>query len=451
MSQTEQPILIITGMHRSGTSLVSSLLASAGLDIGKNLVGANEGNPKGHFENIELVNFHESVLFSLGIDKIGWTQQYKLTPPPSFFEQAQGLIEQNKSLTKPWGWKEPRTTLFLDFWANLLPNAKFLFVFRRPWEVVDSLYRRGDDIFYQNPQFALQVWLSYNQALLDFQQQFAERCLIYNLNQIIANPNQLITHLQEKLDISLSQPLAELYEDNLLKQDVSTNYQRLWIIKNYFPSALDIYQQLNQQANYEDTIINQLTEIKASESWALKDWLDVRLLERKIQHEQKDYHNHLHQLYQDLGTAQGKIQALTTDLEELHYSNAELIATNNQLNADLTQVKEESSQLRADIEQLHFQISQLNSLLEQYDAEAKDIHSRYADLYHYAEQLKQESAQQQSQAEQIKSQLEAELNQERCHRETVQQRIIAMETSKFWQLRKQWFNLKKLVGMGDNE
>ena len=40
---TGQPI-IITGMHRSGTSLAASLLQSMGVDIGDELVGAMRGN-----------------------------------------------------------------------------------------------------------------------------------------------------------------------------------------------------------------------------------------------------------------------------------------------------------------------------------------------------------------------------------------------------------------------
>ncbi len=515
MSNTEQPILIITGMHRSGTSLTSSLLASAGLDIGKNLLEAGEGNPKGHFENLEFLNFHQDVLYSLGIDKVGWTSNNKLTPPPPFFAQAQQLIKQNQSLTQPWGWKEPRTSLFLDFWAGLLPNSRFLFIFRRPWEVIDSIYRRGDVIFHHNPQLAIEVWNSYNQAILNFYEQNADRCLILNLNQIIIDPHQLIDKIQEKLAISLNQPATELYEENLLTQDTSESSQRPWIIKNYFPSSLEIYNQLNQIADYQDPILSQFTETPNLDLWALQDWLDVHLLKRKLKCE----HNHIEQVYQDLGTAQGKIAdlelerqkyyidkkelgqnlvklqqkynqdmaslqqkydqeiasleekynqyiadlkqqqtELTTDLDQLRYRNAELSSTNNQLKSDLEtskqesnqlktnleQSQQESAQLRADVEQLNFHIDQLNSLLEEYDADAKDIHGRYADLHHYAKQLEQESAQRQSQ-------LEQELDQERSHSETAQSRITAMETSKFWKLRKQWFKLKKSVGMGDNE
>lgn len=535
MSDIEQPILIITGMHRSGTSLTASLLESAGLDIGKNLLPAGEGNPKGHFENIDFLDFHQNVLSSLGIDKVGWTTQNKLIPPPYFLPQAQELINRNKSLTQPWGWKEPRTTLFLDFWANLIPSARFLFIFRSPWEVVDSIYRRGDVIFHQNPYLAIQSWDSYNQAILSFYEQncdrtecatFSDRCLIYNLNQIIIDPQNLIEDIREKFGISLSQLDKNIYEKELLKQDISSSFERPWLIKNYFPLSLKIYQQLNQLANYEDPIINQLPEVSNADLWSLQDWLNIHLLKRQL----KGEINHLEQVYQRLGSAEAKIQELEsmgsqfqtdnqkleidvnnltpkyeqdltnliakydqdlinltakynqdltdltakydqelatlqekyqnllTDFQELNYKNAELISINEQLKLNLEQNTQKSeelklnldkniqelSYLKAEVEQLNFHISHLNSVIEDKEINYQGLQNQCSDLQNYIQQLEQNSAQKQLELEQI-------LHQEKQQREIAQARITAMETSKFWQLRRHWFKLKKVVGMGENE
>lgn len=76
--------------------------------------------------------------------------------PVTFEEEARELLAVRVRSGVAWGWKEPRTTLFLDFWQERLPDARHLFVFQRPWEVVDSLFRRGDDTFVRNPAFAQQ-------------------------------------------------------------------------------------------------------------------------------------------------------------------------------------------------------------------------------------------------------------------------------------------------------
>ena len=58
-----QCTIVITGMHRSGTSLTASLLQSAGLNLGDRLMEATAtGNPlKGYFEDLDFVEFHANT------------------------------------------------------------------------------------------------------------------------------------------------------------------------------------------------------------------------------------------------------------------------------------------------------------------------------------------------------------------------------------------------------
>jgi O-antigen biosynthesis protein len=85
-----------------------------------------------------------------------------------FVHRQSKLVEAKRSLLRPWGWKDPRSVLLLNFWAELVPDARYLFVFRPPWDVVDSLYRRGDRVFSLNPRFALTMWMHYNARIRDF-------------------------------------------------------------------------------------------------------------------------------------------------------------------------------------------------------------------------------------------------------------------------------------------
>ncbi len=43
-----------------------------------------------------------------------------------------------------------------------------LLIYRSPWEVVDSLYRRGDKAFVDQPELAVKMWMHYNYKILDF-------------------------------------------------------------------------------------------------------------------------------------------------------------------------------------------------------------------------------------------------------------------------------------------
>lgn len=285
-ANSPQPALIITGMHRSGTSLVTSLLQSAGLDVGREMLPANHGNPKGYFENQAFLEFHRQVLTAAGLSDVGWT----LEDPIARLEtgsaehssqlsieqltaQARQLVQENASMTRPWGWKDPRTTLFLDFWQHHLPQARFLLLYRAPWEVIDSLYRRGDAIFFRQPTFALTAWMHYNQKLLDFYTRFPERCFLASLEAIVKDVMDFTQALSQKLAIPLTSPDASLYDQTALVRSTA-NPQLPILMEHYFPAAIARYEQLNSVADLPAPAqqLDAADAIAQLPDWLLQSW-----------------------------------------------------------------------------------------------------------------------------------------------------------------------------------
>lgn len=444
MAEIQQPILIITGMHRSGTSLVSSLLQSAGLNIGKNLVASNEGNIKGHFENKDFVDFHEKVLYSLGINQIGWTLEKDLSPPPAYQDEAKSLIESSFSQNKPWGWKDPRTSLFLNFWYNLIPDSRFLFIYRSPWEVLDSLFRRGDDIFHSHPEFALQIWMSYNQQILAFYHQYPENCLWLNLNQVTANPDFLIEAITNKLKIELSKVDRNLYESKLLKQ-LSHNSQRPYEVKQFFPSAFALYEELNAISGYHDEIMSSLSQ-ESCQGWLLQDWVDVKRMERKLLHEKKDSTEHLDRVYEEIGDLRHQVGALEWDLQQSQQESTqksqelenirshfleferEFQETQSHLQQELEETRQHLAKSEEDFNQVR---SYLQHELEETQRRLQPYEEELPLLRGYFEKSQQELKETQD-----------ELYNVRSYSQELAAKITAMETSKFWRLRNKWFKVK---------
>ena len=141
------PICII-GMHRTGTSMVARLLNLCGLDLGhpERLLGPDEGNALGHFENIGFLEINEKLLAhhngawddppSL---QDGWERDPSLEP---LAREARSLIASFTD-SPHWGWKDPRTTILLPFWRSLVPELKFVVCLRSPLEVAKSLNARN--------------------------------------------------------------------------------------------------------------------------------------------------------------------------------------------------------------------------------------------------------------------------------------------------------------------
>jgi hypothetical protein len=245
VSRAVCPTIIVAGMHRSGTSLTASLLAGAGIDLGSRLLGAGLGNDRGHFEDLDFKELHGRGLEGWGIGEAGFTCQSGIRLPFFLRARAEALAADRTAAGRPWGWKDPRTVLFLEDWNEILPEAFHVVVFRRPWEVVDSFFRRGDAAFVLNPPFAIAVWLHYNSLLLDFLRRFPRRCLPLEVSQIAADPPRLCRDVRDRTGAVLADP-SPVFDERLLRRDVPEPLAHL--VCEYAPRALEVYLRLRELA-----------------------------------------------------------------------------------------------------------------------------------------------------------------------------------------------------------
>ncbi len=314
INDSKPSVFIVTGMHRSGTSLTASLFQKVGVDIGKKLVGPADGNVKGHFENVDFVEFHKSVLRSHGIDELGCTFEKTISVAAEYGEIANKLISDNQKTNKHWGWKDPRTALLWDFWLNLLPEANFICVYRSPWEVVDSLYRRGTDVsLLHNPEMAVKMWIHYNQQVLELHKHFPDRCLLANVYPIGNTPDFFIDRVNDKFNVNLGAIPGDNFEESLLVNDIVKSH-RPSLIEKYFPEALELYQVLETQAgdlgSESKLAIDRVIHFPASPVWPFEDWLKIRLLEKQ----QKTSNSEVKQWQEQFQQAQTKALGLETEL-----------------------------------------------------------------------------------------------------------------------------------------
>ena len=355
MTEIQSSIFVIAGMHRSGTSLTASVLQSMGVDIGQRLLGPTYGNIKGHFENIDFIEFHKEVLRSHRIDESGFTVKPEIPIAESYIEKAQKLIRQN-SISPLWGWKDPRTTLFLDFWIKLLPNANFIFVYRSPWEVVDSLYRRGtDDILLNKPQLAILAWIHYNKKVIEFNEKFPKNSLIVNINTIAQDTLVFVQAVNEKFNVDLKVPNGEIFDPSLLIDKISKSHRPSLIVK-CFPEAWEIYQTLNSKALALTGENSSFYGKKYSALWGFQDWLSIRMLDKKI----KLFQPELKQWQEQFQEAKAKV----LDLEsELGVTQQSLDQRQIKLNEALAKILELESELGTTQQSLDQRQIKLNEAL----------------------------------------------------------------------------------------
>lgn len=231
-------ILIITGMHRSGTSLVAHYLKECGLYIGDNLFNQRKGNPLGHFEDLEFLYFHKRMLRENGIDKFP-TSDSGLPIHLNGPNRIEGIqMVARRMERRQWGWKDPRTTLFLEFWSGILKNARYLFIFRHPSEVAQSLVRRGTDAdILEMPVIGLKAWRVYNNQILQFWMNHQDDAVVWDIQDLVHDPQLAVRYLNANFDIELEHlAFDRVFRKNALHSRLHDNERRLKI--RYLPEYL---------------------------------------------------------------------------------------------------------------------------------------------------------------------------------------------------------------------
>jgi Sulfotransferase family len=253
--------LIVTGMHRSGTSLTASFLQTLGVNVGDRLYEADRANQKGYFEDVDFLEFQRHVLQAScnsnepGWPDWGWTESEQLNKQnfANYQEEAQALIATRINSQAMWGWKDPRTTLMLDFWHNLLPEAQYVLVYRFPWDVADSILRLNEPIFIQHPEYALRTWHFYNQQLLDFYVRHRDRCILVSINGFLENTSRLLELMRDRLSFSLHEDdskdaTTNLYDANLFGS-LDWQHPLVQLILRISPEYLSLLEELDRIAD----------------------------------------------------------------------------------------------------------------------------------------------------------------------------------------------------------
>lgn len=223
--------LIVTGMHRSGTSLTASWLTRLGIDMGRQLVPPDGANPKGYFEDTAFLALNRNMLKAAcrrdagGHPDWGWTEKEGTDPAAleRFRSEAEALVAEGRAKDALWGWKDPRTTMLLEFWHSVVPDGRYLLLYRYPWEVAASIHRLGATVFSEHPDYPERLWMAYNRALLKFLAAHPERCVLASTNALVTDPSRLHSLLRNHLGLSVQGDLTEVLFQGLFRNVPSTD------------------------------------------------------------------------------------------------------------------------------------------------------------------------------------------------------------------------------------
>lgn len=143
--------VLVLGMARSGTSAITRLLTLLGVELGPQeaLLPPIAGeNAKGFYEHRPIMKVNKELLERLGGSwsepprpARGWQRDAGLE---DLRERAHELLAADFAGASLWGFKDPRTSLTLPFWEELLgDDVRYVICHRRPLDSARSLERRN--------------------------------------------------------------------------------------------------------------------------------------------------------------------------------------------------------------------------------------------------------------------------------------------------------------------
>lgn len=197
----------VAGMHRSGTSLVTRLLNLHGVYLGADdeIDRRAADNPQGFWEHPRFVSLNEDVLNSWGgawdlpVRPDNWRDRKEYS---GFKRKALMLSRDLQASAEIWGWKDPRNSLTLPLWLDVIPSLKVIICVRNPLEVAVSLNRRGLESY----AAGLNLWAVYNERLLDDAP--ADRRIVTHFEAFFANPCSELRRLLQFVGVPCDEELA---------------------------------------------------------------------------------------------------------------------------------------------------------------------------------------------------------------------------------------------------
>ncbi len=226
ISKKSQVVLIL-GMHRSGTSAVARGVGALGYDMGDNLMPKSKDNVKGYWEDIDVVQLNDEILSSLDSswDNVASFLSIDAKKNERVEELALSINEllKDKFSNKEYiAIKDPRISVLLPLWQSQLETKDFsvkkILCLRSPQGVVDSLSVR--DSFSETK--SAHLWYEYNRRVLD---SVVDDILIVSYEQILSQPMIELKRIGDYLNISAQ------------KFNAKANQKRL---KNYCENYLDL-------------------------------------------------------------------------------------------------------------------------------------------------------------------------------------------------------------------
>jgi len=229
MKKRDNKLIVVLGMHRSGTSVVTRGLQVLGVELGNRLMPpVDRNNEKGFWEDLDINSLNMEMLNSLNSD---W---HFLTPiQPSdvsvlssdgYLLRAVELLQEKTSGVPVFGFKDPRVARLLPFWKEVFVQSRldvsYVLTFRHPLSVCKSLAKRDGFDF----EKSCLLWLEH--VISSLAGTVGENRTVVDYDRLMQSPEVELKRMAKRLQLQIDMPKLENFKTGFLDEELRhTVYQ----------------------------------------------------------------------------------------------------------------------------------------------------------------------------------------------------------------------------------
>jgi len=414
--ETGKRIIVVLGMHRSGTSAITRGLMVAGVSLGDRLLPAVKGNnDKGFWEDIDVNELNIEMLNSLSSDWHHLSQirdsDVQILADSGFFLRADDLLRKKLSSISVYGIKDPRIAKLLPFWREVFRRGGFdvsyVIAVRNPLSVVKSLKDRDGFL----PEKTYFLWLGH--VLNSLVGSVGSRRLVVDYDLLMKDAECQLTRMAKELELPLNEAELQVYKNEFLDGGLQHSAFKPGDLglDNACPSRVrEIYEALvdvaSDQVQLDDPDFLKKIEHWAQEYGALADVL--RFVDR---------------VEAELARTEQYKQELDGQIARLGLVVAERDHAIVGLNQAVAECDGEISRLYQVVVERDHAIAELNQAVAECDGEVTRLNQVVVERDHAIAELNQAVAERDGEI--------ARLNREVVERDTV---VLAMRQSNCWKI-----------------
>lgn len=225
-------LVVILGVHRSGTSLLAAGLEALGFDLRLENDILDDSNPKGYKEQAEIRSFNDRLLNHLETSWDDWSFRSGLIDwdapelHPWVLEALEILVRVFRGSQKG-ALKDPRITALFPFWQRVLRKTnwqvRFILAMRNPEEVAISQVARAkrdpdQNLLIHKSEPMMALWAVTMYELLKWPPEQGFLAVDFNLLQ--KQPDRALAAVVDYLDLRGAEAAAQTFRATHVKAEL---------------------------------------------------------------------------------------------------------------------------------------------------------------------------------------------------------------------------------------